>query len=156
MGTIPFVDPTSSREVVLTDAFAYNGQYEAKAKGYRDIATAGQTTDLNFAVGAEDRYMNGVALILVGHAEADTIDLKVVDVDSIIPEPARVAFPDYPVLKKFGESWNVDHERCRQDSVVFSYVARLAAGLYLQLTYTSTGLLGVKVKLNALMHKKIA
>lgn len=144
-------DPVTGREILLVEAFAYNGQYEVKATGYRGTATKNTTTNVDFAVGAEDRYMNGLALMLVNHAEADTIGLQVVDVDNVLGYGAGL------VLKTFGLNWNVDHTQSHQGQNAFNYVAKLPAGVYIRLVYVSTGTTDdVVVKVNLLLHKKIA
>jgi hypothetical protein len=143
-------DPATGREILLMEAFAYNGQYEVKATGFRGTAAAGTTTNLDFTVGAEDRHMSGLSLVLVNHAEADTIGLSVVDVDNVLGYGAGV------VLKTFGITWNVDHTKSDQGTHVFNFVAKIPAGIYIRIAYTSTGGSAVTVKLNAMLHKKIA
>lgn len=148
-------DPETGREVTLIDAFAYNGQFEVKATGFRATATAGVTTNLDFAIGAEDRHINGLRLILDKHAIGDTLNLMVVDVDGILPEPARALYPSYPVLKQFGLNWNVNPTNADQGREVFNFVAKINAGLYMRVAYASTGSDDVDVKLNAYLHKKL-
>lgn len=131
------------------EAFAYNGQYEVKATGFRGVAAAGVTTALDFAVGSEDRHINGARILLVNHAEADTIGLQVVDINNILGYGTNV------VLKTFGTNWNVDHTQSDQGRDMYSFVARLYAGLYLRVTYTSTGIVDVIVKLNTSLHRKL-
>jgi hypothetical protein len=150
------IDPLTGREILLFEAFAYNGQYEVKATGFRGTATAGATTNLDFAIGAEDRHMSGISIILKNHAEADTVGLSVVDVDSIIPVEYRVAYPSWPTLKTFGITWNVDETVSTQVPHSFNFVAKINAGLYIRASYTSTGASNVTVKLNTVMHKKVA
>lgn len=143
------IDPITGREILLFEAFAYNGQYEVKATGFHGTATAGATTNLDFAVGAEDRHMSGLSLILKNHAEADTIGLSVVDVDNILGYGAGV------VLKTFGITWGVDETVSTQIPHSFNFVAKLNAGFYIRVAYTSTGATNVTVKLNAVLHKKV-
>lgn len=149
-------DPVTGREIILTEAFAFNGQYEVKATGFRGTAAAGVTTNLDFAVGAEDRHINGLHLMLVGHNEADTIGMSIVDVDGVIPEPYRVAYPLYPVLKVFGIAWNVDGSKSDQGRDTFNFVAKINTGLYIRLAYTSAGGDAVTVKLNAYLYRLLA
>lgn len=143
-------DPASGREILLTEAFAFNGQYEVKATGYRATAAAGATSNLDFAIGSEDRHISGINLLLMNHADADTIGFQVVDVNNIIGYGAGV------VLKEFGINWNVDHTKCDQGRDVFNFVARIPAGIFIRLIYKSTGASDVVVKPNFLLHKKIA
>ena len=144
------IDPATGREIILMEAFAYNGQYEVKGTGFRGVATAGTTTAIDFAIGNEDRHINGLRLILVNHAEADTIGLQVVDVDNVLGYGAGL------VLKTFGIAWNVDSEKADQGRDLFNFVAKLPAGVYIRVNYVSTGGNSVIVKLNASLHKKIA
>lgn len=128
--------------------FALNTEYEAKAKGYVGTATAGTTTNVDFAVGAEDRYIDGVRIILINHDAGDTMSFQVVDVDNVMGYGAGT------VLKEFGTSWNVDHEKCDQGANVYNFLARLYAGLYIRIVYTSAGATNVTVKVNVRLFKK--
>ncbi len=140
--------------IVTTSAFSLNTEYEVRAKGYRGTAAASilgvpTVTNVDCPIGAEDRYLNGVALLLVGHAEADTMRFQIVDVDGVMA-------PAGTVLKQFGDTWNVDHTSSDQGRDVFSFLARIYAGLYIRIVYTSTGLVPVIVKLNVRLYKKVA
>jgi len=143
-------DPATGREILLMEAFAFNGQYEVKATGYRGTAAHGATTNLDLAIGAEDRHISGLHLLLINHVEADTIGLQVVDVDNVLGYGAGV------VLKTFGINWNVNSEREDQGQNTFNFVAKIPAGIYIRIAYTSTGATDVTVKLNVMLHKKIA
>lgn len=150
------IDPATGRQILLFEAFAYNGQYEVKATGFRGTAAAGVQTDLDFAIGDEDRYINGIHLILDQHNIADTVDLMIVDNDGIIPEAYHAAYPTWPILKQFGISWNVNHAQASQGKEIFNFVAKINAGLYLRIRYNSAGASVVDVKVNAFLHKKVA
>lgn len=156
-------DTIFGREIVTPAAFAVNTDFEVKATGYTGTAAKGSlitgpaTTDLDFAVGSEDRYIHGLRMMLTNHASADTVAFKVVDKDGIIPVPARTAFPDYPVLKQFGFTWNVDHTVSDQGREGFNYIAKIGAGLYMRFTYIANGVAAdVNVKVNVYLHKKVA
>ena len=129
--------------------FAINTEYEVKAKGYIGTATAGTSTDIDFAVGAEDRYIDGVRILLSNHADGDTMDFKVVDVDNVLGYGAGV------VLKQFGYTWNVDYENSDQGMNVYNFLAKINAGLYVRITYNSAGVSNVTVKANVRMFKKV-
>ena len=157
------IEPTTGREVVLTDAFAYNGQFEVKATGFRGTATKAvdantpTTTNIDFAIGAEDRHINGLRLILVNHDEKDTIYFSTVDKDGVLSGIAYPPGTPLPVtLKTFGISWNIDHEKNDQGKEQFNFVAKIYAGLYLRVTYVANGTANdVIVKLNAMLYKYI-
>lgn len=140
---------------MASSPFAINSEYEARATGFRGTATAGTSSNVDFAIGAEDRHIDGVRLFLVDHVEGDTMDFQIVDPDGVIPEPYRAAFPSYPMLKQFGQAWNADHEHSDQGKHVYNFLAKIAAGLYIRVVYHSTGIEDVVVKLNARLYKKI-
>lgn len=144
------LDSETGREILLTEAFAYNGTYEVKATGFSGTATGGGSTNLDFAIGAEDRYINGCRFILKNHAASDSMGFKVVDIDNVLGYGAGT------VLKTFGLDWNVDSERHDQGRDTFNFVARIYAGLYIRVVYVSTGLLDVSVKMNASLYKKVS
>jgi hypothetical protein len=142
-------DSVLGREVVVTTAFAINTDYEVKATGYSGTATKTETTNLDFPIGNEDRYIDGLRIILYNHHEDDKIDFSVVDKDGVLAPPGTV-------LKQFGFDWNVDASKACQEKEGFNYLARIPAGLYMRFTYKSQGTQNdVKVKLNAYLHKRV-
>lgn len=143
------IDPLTGREIILTEAFAYNGQYEVKATGFSGQALANSTSNIDFSIGNEDRYINGIQLFLKNHVWGDTLGLSVVDVDNIYEYGAGF------VLKTFGINWNVNDQVQAQGNTQFSYVARIPANIYIRIIYTSIGQTPVDIKVNCLMHKKI-
>jgi len=149
------IDAATGREVILTDAFAYNGQYSVKATGYAGTALAGAVTNFDCAIGPEDRYINGINLLLNSHAWGDTVDLQVIDKDGVL---AGILYPPgtpLPVmLNQFGTNWNIDDSHQDQGKEMFNYVARLYAGVYVRVIYRSVGLVNVDIKLNCYFHQK--
>ena len=146
---MPLVLDTEGREVQIFEAFAFNGNYEVKATGFKGTALAGVTTNVDFAIGSEDRHINGLKLILKNHSYEDTVGFQVVDKDNVIGYGAGV------VLKTFGINWNVHDDMQDQGQNTFNYVARIPAGVYIRIVYVSTGALDVSVKLNVILHEKL-
>lgn len=140
---------SDKRSLVTPSAFSLNLDYKVRAKGYSSAATLGATTNHNFAVGAEDRYMNGLVILLKDHVFGDTMALQVVDVDNLL------GFGAGAMLNEFGTSWNVAGDQQNQGLISFPYNAKINAGLYLRVVYTSTGTVEVKVRVNFLLHKKV-
>lgn len=148
MPLVPKIDD-KNRGAVTTSPFSINTDYLVKATGYSGVAAAGTTTNVDFAIGAEDRYINGVHLFLKNHAWTDSIQaFQVVDKDAVYS-------PAGTVLSQFVYTWNVNDQVQDQGQSAFSYVARIPAGVYIRIIYVSTGLLDVGVKLNCLLHKKV-
>lgn len=144
--------------------FADTDNFRARHKGFSGTANANQTTTIQFKVHAtEDRFMQGGKLLLKNHAAGDKVDFSVVDVEylyaGILYPPTyggtawSVAQPNGVVLDKFVENWYVNSDEQAQEGIVSAYAARIYAGLYMRLDYTSTSILSnVSVKLNMYMH----
>jgi hypothetical protein len=122
--------------------------YRARSKGFSGTAVASSTTNLDFAIGVEDRYMHGGELILKNHVFGDTYKFQVIDKDNVLGYGANT------VLDEFRTDWNVFEDRQNQGIINYNFVARLYAGLYVRLVYTSTGGTNVLVRVNFLWCKK--
>jgi len=150
-------DVMLNREVVSHSAFAVNTDYEVKATGFTGTAAAGVTTAIDFPVGVEDRYINGLELLCQTATMGDTVDLAVVDKDGIFEGVAYPPGTPLPVvLRQFGFNWNASPDKVGHGLIVFNYVARLIAGLYVRINYHSVGDSSVKVACNLLLHKKVS
>jgi hypothetical protein len=132
--------------VVQPLPFASANGFRARNKGYSGVAQAGTTTDIDFQI-TEERYISAVQTILSGHAEDDTLGFLIVDKNGLYS-------PAGSILDVFAETWNVDHTSNDQGVHESSYPARLYAGLFVRIRYTSTGSNPVKVKVNFFLHKK--
>ena len=138
--------------------------YRARYKGFMGTCTAGTSTNIDHKV-EEERYINGMDIVLYDHAFGDNATLQVVDKDYIFAgtlypaEPApsvpwSAVMPDGIVLDTFGETWYVAADKQEQNSIEVPYPARIYAGLYLRIVYTSTGSTDVKIACNTYMHWK--
>jgi len=128
--------------------------FRARFKGYTDTATAGETTNIDILI-TEERFINGLQLILKDQAFGDSVDLQVVDINGTY---AGILYPvGYPtplVLDTFGESWYVHSDSQNQDQIIVPYPARLLPGLYVRVIYHSVGETDVQVCANLFLHKK--
>jgi hypothetical protein len=59
------------------------------------------------------------------------------------------------VLGQFCLNWNVNDQSQDQGQKAFNYLARIPAGIYIRITYVSTGATNVDVRPNFLFHKKV-
>lgn len=143
------VDPILGRQVFSASAFAINIDYEVKARGFSGTAAHGATTNIDVAIGAEDRYINGLEILAQGAAMGDVINFKVVDVDNLLGYGAGL------VVKQFGFTWNVAPDKSSQGPIVFNYLARIPAGFYVRLAYVSVGTADVAVGCNLWLHRKV-
>ena len=152
VASIVDVDPATGRQIMLMDAFAYNGQYNVKATGFQGTAAQNTTTNVDFAIGSEDRYIQGVRLILRNHSFGDTVDFQIVDKDNVLGYGAGA------VLNQFATSFNINSEVQDQGQTAFNYVARIPANTYIRLIYHSVGSIlapDVQILLNCFLHKKV-
>lgn len=142
--------PTDAEGALLSRsrAFASSDGFRARFQGiFSGTAEAGTTTDFDFRV-AQERYINGVRLLLEDHTLGDKVDFQVVDIDNVLGMGANT------VLDEFGKDWFVDPALHTQPDVLVPYPARILTGLYIRLKYHSSGSTDVKVKTNAFLHWK--
>lgn len=137
-----------NRSAVSMTPFSFNVDFEPAHKGYLGTANALSTTNIDFAIGAEDRYLHGINLKLVNQLAADTLKLRVVDVNGIMS-------PAGTVLKQPVDTWNVNADVSDQGQNNSKFLSKIPAGLFVRVVYTATGLLSVQVKLNLFMQRKL-
>lgn len=144
IGSIPKKD-SNGYQIQKSAAFNDACNFRARFKGITGIAMAGTTTNIDYKI-TEERYINGVRLILSDHADGDYLDFEVVDIDNILGLGAGT------VLDQFGSNWFVDDSSKTQPDVIVPYPAKIISGLYIRLKYTSTGITNVNVKANLYLH----
>jgi hypothetical protein len=127
----------------------FSDSYGHYFRGYGISSTisAGTTNNVDHLVSAQ-RYINGCHLILDGHAIGDTLKFQVVDVNNILGYGAGV------VLNEFATNWQVVTDKQDQGVFKIEYPARINAGLYIRIRYTSTGEQDVVVKCNLFLHER--
>lgn len=117
--------------------------------GMSFTATAGATTNGDLKMN-EGRLLDGVHLILNGHAFGDSAKLQVVDVDNVLGYGAGT------VLDQFADSWFFASDKQDQGHLRLPYSAEIIANLYVRIVYTSTGATNVSVQCNLFAHKYLA
>ncbi len=128
-------------------AFA-TGDFEFAPKAAIASCPAGESEAILIAM-CGTKYMNGGELITDGKAAfGDWVKCEVVDHDNLLQQGV-----DF-VLKTWVEKWYVDWKSCK-DLIQTPYAGLPPAGMYLRLTYNSTGAEAVGFALNLLMHKAI-
>lgn len=111
------------------------------------------------------RYINGIHLMLVNQHFDDYIVFKVIDKDYLYAGilyptdysgiPWNLAQPNGVVLDTFGQNWNVISDKEDQGGVILDYPARILSGLYVCIEYFAHGTVeDVKVKCNYYLHEK--
>ena len=138
------------QDVVITKdkPFKDAGGFRLRIKGVAGTAAKNSTSSIDYLV-PEERFINGVSLLLKNHVWGDHVKFQVVDKDNVMGYGAGL------VLDTFGDQWYVNDEKQDQDDVTAEYPARIPAGLYIRLVYTSVGTVyDVQVKMNMWLHKK--
>lgn len=141
--------PVDSEGTPINKASAFHSSdgFRARLHGNEGTATAGQTTNIDFLI-SQERYVNGVRVMLVNHVDGDKMNFEVVDVDNILGYGAGL------VLDQFGKDWYIDSNICTQPDVIIPYPAKVIAGLYIRLAYVSVGVTNVTVRSNMYLHWK--
>ena len=134
----------SNREIAILKPFADARLYKVALEGFSGVAVAGTTTEIIHKFISE-KSLCGARAILSKHSVDDTIDFEIYDKDGIIA-------PAGTVLNQFCTNWAVVPDQCTQGDLVFSYVARVYAGLWIRVKYHSTGTEDVAVKINMFTH----
>lgn len=107
-------------------------------------AAAGTTTIYDYKF-LEARLVDGIIILAKDKVFGDHISISIVDVDNIIGYGAGV------VLDTFASSWYLGDTI--QTEVRLPYSAELLAGLYMRLSYLSTGASVVSLNCNLFAHK---
>lgn len=141
--------PTSGRALMPFRPFSDSEGFRFRGKGVSGLATASTVTNIDLKI-TEERFINGCEVILKDQAFGDSCNFEIVDVDNIIGYGAGV------VLDRFAESWFFSGDVQDQGQFILDYPAKIIAGLYIRIAYTSTGGTNVQVRCNYFLHKKAA
>ena len=146
-----FIPEKDSKGNIITRLapFCVTEYFHFRGTGISGTATAGTTTNIDYQM-PEERYINGIRLVLNGQVFGDSVNFEVVDVDNIIGLGAGV------VLDQFGKDWYVNPDMACQGDIIIDYPAKVVQGLYIRMAYQSTGSNDVGVKANLYLHKKMA
>jgi len=136
---------TSSILRRIADFDADKVKFRGDAKAV--TALASQTTNLDFKV-IEERLFTGLQ-ILANAISGDYCALSVVDVDNILGYGAGT------VLDTFVTKWYLDSTADNQGIFTVGYPAFILAGLYIRVSYTNVGIVGVSLRVNYFLHKPI-
>ena len=134
--------------IVRVRAFNNTDDLKFRGTGVSGTITKDTTGDIDYGM-PENRYINGVDIMLKNHIWGDKLDFQVVDIDNVLGYGAGV------VLDEFGSNWYVDPDRCEQGQILVPYPALVYSGLYIRIKYHSIGTVNdVELKANLFLHKK--
>lgn len=119
--------------------------FRFRGHSFKDTVSTNTTKDIDYLVSAE-RWINGGRLIVDNIGADDKLTFQVVDKDNVLGYGAGAVLDEF--IKDFyiPSTGNLE--------VALAYPARIYAGLYLRLKYTSTHASGCTVKCNLYLHWK--
>lgn len=134
--------------LVRTRAFANPDNMKFRGTGKSATCTKTTTTNVDYKL-TEDRYLNGVQMIVKNHVIGDKVQLKVIDIDNILGYGANV------VLDQFGKDWFLAEDKQDQGIIQLDYAALVLNNLYIRMEYVSVGTVNdVLFHANLFLHKK--
>lgn len=141
--------------------FSDTGGFRFRGTSFKNTVLANTTKNIDFQI-TQERWVNGGQLILSSIGEDDKGTFQVVDKDYLyagILYPAdfngiawSVAQPTGVILDEFIKDYYIPNDQKLE--IVLAYPARILAGLYLRLVYTSTSNTDCVVKCNLYLHWK--
>ena len=151
----------NTKHLVTNRPFAHTNGFRFRGQSFLGEVNHNETKDIDFKI-EEERWINGGRLVVDNRGEGDKCTFEVVDKDYLYAGtlyPAdfngvawETAAPNGVVLDTFIDSFFIPTTGDLQ--VNLAYPARLVAGLYVRLKYTSTHAGGAKVKCNLYLHMK--
>lgn len=138
---------TDGALLVRSRAFSNSDGFRFRGCSFTGEIPANSTGDIDFKLTAE-RFINGGRLIIDNLGIDDKMTFQVVDKDNVLGYGAGV------VLDEFIKDYYIPQAATLE--IKLDYPARIVAGLYLRLKYTSTHENGCKIKCNLFLHWKVA
>lgn len=136
---------SSGTNIVRLRPFSDADGFRFRGASFTDTVITGTTKDIDFLL-TEERYINGGNLIVEGIGPNDCMTFQVVDKDNIFGYGAGLVLDQF--ITNFYVSSKTDL------NIALAYPAKINAGLYLRLKYTSSHVDGCTVKCNLYLHKK--
>lgn len=115
------------------------------AVGISSLVSFSSVTNIDHRL-ADDVLLTGAQVLTNCATFGDTINFQVVDVDGIFA-------PAGTVLNQFVTNWQLKSDSQEQINLNINYPAKIYAGLYLRLVYTSIGSTDITVAINYSLHK---
>lgn len=133
------------RPIFTGSPFSDSGGFRFRGTSFKDTVATNTTKDIDFKI-EQERWINGGRALIDNIGEDDQVTFQVVDKDNIFGFGAGV------VLDEFISGYYVPQDGNLE--VNLAYPARIIAGLYIRLKYTSTHASGCTLKCNLYLHWK--
>lgn len=136
---------SSNRPIFSQSPFSDTGGFRFRGASFKGICPTDVTTNVDYLI-SEERWINGGRALIDNIGSNDTITFQVIDIDDVF------GFGNNVVLDEFITEYYVPSDGNLE--VRLPYPARITAGLYLRLKYTSTHVDGCELKCNLYLHWK--
>lgn len=130
--------------IVREKPFKDDDGYRKRVKGYKARVDSQGITENTFLI-KEERWMDGIELIVKGHKTGDSLNFETIDTTGVYEGTYYPAGTPLPVtLDMFGEDYYLSEERQRQGRIGSNFLARLLPGLAIRMVYNGTAVTQVK------------
>lgn len=164
------------RRVITPAPFSETGGFFFRGTGFKSIANKSEdgiqpkTTNLDFEL-FEDRYINGVRMILKNHTFEDSVYFEIIDkefyfagtlypatpYEAGVPVPENIPWsaimPDGMILNRFGKDWQLSEES-DQGRELLKYPAKIFSQMTIRIVFKTYSTEDVIVKCNLYLHEK--
>jgi hypothetical protein len=131
--------------LVRPRAFTNSDGFRFRGASFIGSVASNSTENIDYKITAE-RYINGGRLIVDNIGQNDKFTFQVIDLDNIFGYGAGV------VLDEFIKDYYIPMDATLE--IKLDYPAKIYAGLYLRLKYTSSHANGCNIKCNLFLHWK--
>jgi hypothetical protein len=135
----------NGREITSLSPFTDASGFRFRGSSFSGSCSANSTADIDFQI-TQERYINGGRLLVNNIGNDDKMTFQVVDKDNILGYGANAVLDEFIKDYFIPTTGNLE--------VRLDYPARIIAGLYLRLKYTSTHASGCSIKCNLYLHWK--
>lgn len=125
--------------------FSNANGFRFRGASFKGTCSTGVITDIDFKL-TEERWINGGQAIIDNIGNDDTITFQVIDKDNIFGLGANTVLDEFITDFYMPTKGDLD--------ISLDYPAKIIAGLYLRLKYTSTHPDGCTLKCNLYLHWK--
>lgn len=140
--------PTANKFLTIkSQPFSEASGFRLRGASMGGTVSANTTVDIDYKI-VQERYINGGRLIVDNIGPNDSATFQVIDKDNVL------GFGANTVLDEFITEFAIPYQGTLE--VKQDYPARLPAGVYIRIKYTSTHASGANVRCNLFLHWKQA
>lgn len=135
----------AGRPIFSASPFSDAGGFRFRGASFKGTIASNTTQNIDYKI-TQERWINGGRALIDNVGPDDQITFQVVDKDNIMGFGAGIVLDEFISDYYVPQDGNIE--------VRLSYPAKITAGLYLRLRYTSTHASGCTLKCNLYLHWK--